>query len=88
MSQMIDAWKDVLARNPALAELEPDVEALLSYGRRHEQTFQHWLVPINACYELVGHVRKSWRGFDGGEEAWAAIDGFFASLRARAGLPS
>ena len=27
------------------------------------------LVPIDACYELVGRLRQVWRGFDGGQEA-------------------
>ena len=26
-------------------------------------------MPIDACYELVGHLRRLWRGFDGGREA-------------------
>jgi hypothetical protein len=42
------------------------------------------LVPIDACYRLVGLVKRHWRGFDGGSEAWAAIDGYFASLQAEA----
>ena len=25
-----------------------------------------FIVPIDACYELVGHLRRLWRGFDGG----------------------
>lgn len=58
-------------------ELEPDVEALLVNG---DETF---LVPIDVCYELVGLVKLSWRGFDGGTAAWQAIDGFFAQLRGR-----
>ena len=33
--------------------------------------------PIDACYELVGHLRRLWRGFDGGREAHDALDGFF-----------
>ena len=39
--------------------------------------FECFLVPIDACYELVGLVRLHWKGFDGGEEAWEAIDAFF-----------
>ena len=27
------------------------------------------LVPIDRCYELVGALRLTWRGFDGGQEA-------------------
>jgi hypothetical protein len=45
--------------------------------------FESFQVPINACYELVGKVRQHWKGFDGGEAAWTAIDGFFAALRSR-----
>jgi hypothetical protein len=42
-----------------------------------------FIVPIDACYELAGLVRRNWRGFDGGEEAAGAIDGFFARIRER-----
>ena len=37
--------------------------------------------PVDACYRLVGLVRLHWKGFDGGAEAWAAIDAFFAELQ-------
>jgi hypothetical protein len=42
-----------------------------------------FLVPIDACYELVGRVRMHWRGFQGGQEVWREIDGFFDRLRER-----
>lgn len=67
-------WDEAAA--PELASLEPDVEALLV--RRDEA----WIVPVDACYELVGRIRKSWRGFDGGSEARNEIDAFFEGLRA------
>ena len=79
----LDAWRDVHHANPVLATLEPDVEALLVHGGRGSGRFQCFLVPIDACYELVGRVRRSWRGFDGGDEAWRDIDDFFAALRER-----
>ena len=41
------------------------------------------VVPIDACYELVGRMRRTWRGFDGGQEARAALDDFFAMVDAR-----
>ncbi len=41
-------------------------------------------MPIDACYELVGHLRRLWKGFDGGREAHDALDAFFARVRARA----
>lgn len=77
----LEAWTDLLAATPALGELQPDVEALLVH--RQENGFEFFAVPIDACYELVGLVRKYWKGFDGGEEAWTAINEFFARLRER-----
>jgi hypothetical protein len=74
----LDAWVRVLAANPAVADVEPDVEALLV-----DRGSGAYLVPIDVCYELVGLVRLHWKGFDGGEEAWTAIDAFFAALRDR-----
>lgn len=79
----LSAWDAVAQANPVVAEIEPDVEALLVHGLRGGR-FDCFLVPINACYELVGRVRRTWRGFDGGAEAWSEIDAFFAALRGRA----
>jgi hypothetical protein len=76
-----ETWAAVMAANPLFATLQPDVEALLVYRRR--EAYECFLVPIDACYELVGHVRMHWKGFDGGQEAWEAIDAFFDGLRAR-----
>jgi len=77
----LETWREVEQANPALADLAPDVEALLVYKR--PEGFESWVVPIDACYELVGIVRRHWKGFQGGEEAWRAIEGFFAGLRSR-----
>src|SRR5664279_734582 len=41
------------------------------------------LVPIDVCYELVGTMRMTWRGFDGGEEARTAMDQFFTTVESR-----
>ena len=78
----LDTWEQVMAANPLLANLEPDVEALIIY--KQADRYECFLVPIDACYELVGHVRLHWRGFDGGQEAWESIDGFFGQLRDKA----
>ena len=53
------------------------------YRHRGEERFQCFIVPIDACYELTGKVRRYWKGFDGGEEVWREIEGFFFDLRAR-----
>jgi hypothetical protein len=77
----LEAWGELEAANPVLGELEPDVEALLvnrARGRR-----EHWLVPIDDCYELVGVIRTRWKGLSGGEEVWEAIGRFFDDLATR-----
>ena len=51
---------------------------------RRDGTASAILVPIDACYELVGRLRQLWRGFDGGREAHEALDAFFADVRASA----
>ncbi len=76
------AWDDVIARNPGLAQLQPDVEALL-IRRAQDATFSAHLVPIDACYELVGTMRMTWRGFDGGQEAQRSLEEFFAQVARR-----
>lgn len=77
----LDAWDELVAANPVLAELAPDVEALLVCQARGMR--EQWLVPIDDCYALVGLIRRRWRGFGGGEEAWRAIEQFFEDLAMR-----
>ncbi|WP_327294709.1 DUF5947 family protein [Streptomyces sp. NBC_01197] len=78
----LDAWDSVVRSAPALAVLRPDVEALLVRRPGTGDGSCH-LVPIDACYELVGQLRTLWRGFDGGREAHAAMDAFFTQVRER-----
>ena len=74
----LDAWRVLGERHPMLTAALPEVEAVLV---RDGECF---LVPVDACYELVGLVRTHWQGFDGGAEAHRRIDEFFATIRARA----
>jgi hypothetical protein len=74
----LDAWSELEAANPLLRELEPDVEALLVSRARGMR--EHWRVPIDDAYELVGLIRSSWKGFGGGEEVWQGIERFFEDL--------
>jgi hypothetical protein len=81
----LSAWDRVVTANPTLEVLFPDVEALLIYRtERGHGEFGCLLVPIDVCYELVGTMRSTWRGFDGGEEARTAMAEFFARAEARA----
>ncbi|MFG1810371.1 DUF5947 family protein [Streptomyces sp. NPDC049040] len=84
----LDAWDTIAEAHPELSVLRQDVEALLvrrtddcgAGAGRHDSCH---LVPIDACYELVGRLRTLWRGFDGGREARDAMDAFFARVSER-----
>lgn len=76
----LDVWAELQEANPMLRSILPDVEALLV--RRDRSASECYVVPIDRCYELVGVIRRSWKGFDGGTEAHEAITAFFAGLRA------
>jgi Family of unknown function (DUF5947) len=78
----LQAWNELVARNPVLTGLEPDVEALLV--NRTSGAREHWLAPVDRCYELVGIIRTTWRGLAGGEEVWARVGAFLDDLRSRA----
>jgi hypothetical protein len=80
----LDRWADVVAANPGLETLEPDVEAFLVRAPRGDETVESFVVPIDACYEVVGRLRQLWRGFDGGPEAQAEMTAFFERVRTRA----
>ncbi len=81
----LDAWNEIVAANPSLATLEPDVEAfLVRTDPRGGRAPECYLVPIDACYELVGHLRRLWKGFDGGTDAHAALEAFFEGVHAKA----
>jgi uncharacterized protein DUF5947 len=78
----LETWGELAAINPGVRQLAPDVEALLVY--RAKEPHQHYLVPIDDCYQLTGLIRTQWKGFTGGNEVWRAIDAFFGELAARA----
>jgi hypothetical protein len=78
----LESWGEVTDANPSLAGMMPDVEAFLVRSNRSRR--EGFIVPIDACYELVGHLRQLWRGFDGGSDAHRALDGFFERVQANA----
>ncbi len=80
----LGSWDSVCERNPAVAMVAADTEALLIRGPGDErpQADCH-LVPIDACYELVGQLRKVWRGFDGGQQAREQLSEFFDRVARR-----
>ena len=78
----LEAWEELECANPVIGEMEPDVEALLVNRARGAR--DHWLVPIDDCYDLVGLMRTRWRGLSGGKEVWEEIGRFFERLERRA----
>jgi hypothetical protein len=74
----LEAWQEIIAGQPVLKTMLPDVQALLV-----NQSTEGYIVPIDACYELVGIMRQGWRGFHGGDAVHQAIATFFDRIRAR-----
>ena len=77
----LSAWEELEKANPVLKEMERDVEALLVNRVRGAR--EHFLVPMDECYSLVGLIRMHWRGLSGGREVWEEIDRFFENLKKR-----
>jgi hypothetical protein len=77
----LESWGEIVQENPILAELEPDVEALLV--NRVGQAAEYYLAPMDECYKLVGLMRARWHGLSGGAEVWEEIKRFFAELQER-----
>ena len=78
----LPAWETIVENNLSLAQMIPDVEALLV--NRVETKRDYYLVPIDLCFELVGLIRMHWRGFSGGDLAWEEIGKFFVRLQGAA----
>jgi hypothetical protein len=74
----LEAWNELLAANPVLADLEPEVEALIV--NRLADPPLHAIVPIDRCYELVGAIKSTWEGISGGNAVENAVEAFFARL--------
>ena len=80
----LPAVENLIAEHFAFANMPSDVEALLinRLGANH----RYFRTPIDVCFELVGLIRKHWRGLSGGELVWSEIDSFFGKLQ-RMSLP-
>ncbi len=78
------SWSTLINDNPILNELKPDVEALLINRVRDRR--EYYIVPIDACYQLVGLIRSRWKGLSGGDTVWQAIEAFFVDIRKKSGI--
>ena len=84
----MDTWDELASSYPDFTSIEPDVEAILI--QRTPGVSRCFIVPIDAAYELVGIIRSTWKGFDGGEDAREKIESYFAALaqRSRGVMPA
>jgi hypothetical protein len=74
----LEAWNELVAANPILVDLEPEVEALVVNRLVDPHGFA--IVPIDRCYELVGMIKATWEGISGGDAVQNAVEAFFARL--------
>jgi Family of unknown function (DUF5947) len=79
----LGGWQDLITVHPELNVALPDVEAVLVRAPTPDRAAECFLVPIDACYQLVGTLRQRWQGFDGGPEAREEIERFFTTVRQR-----
>ena len=78
----LQSWNRIAEAYPRLRQMQPDVEALLV--NRLATPPEHYIVPVDRCYELTGIVRRHWSGFTGGDDVWREIARFFVTLREEA----
>jgi hypothetical protein len=78
----LNCWNEIEEENPALKEMDRDVEALLV--NRVGGAREFYVVPMDVCYRLVGLIRARWRGIGGGSEVREEIGRLFADLKDRA----
>jgi hypothetical protein len=82
----LSAWQRIAHAHPLLDAIEPDVEAALITRTDKTNVIEHFVVPIDTCYELAGRMRMLWKGFDGGTEAQQSIAEFLGNVRSRAAV--
>ena len=82
----LDAWDEIARDNIQLHRMDSDVEGLLVY--RVGTAREHYIVPIDECFKLIGLIRLKWKGFSGGLEVWKAIGAFLETLKAKSTKPN
>jgi hypothetical protein len=75
----LDAWDEIAQENPEVRSMESDVEGLLVY--RVDAAREHYIIPIDECFKLVGIIRLKWKGFSGGMPVWQEIGRFLETLK-------
>src|SRR6185369_7802073 len=79
----LETWNEIVRENPEIGTMEPDVEGLLVY--RVGTAREHYIIPIDECFKLIGTIRLHWKGFSGGMVVWQEIGKFLERLKGRTG---
>jgi hypothetical protein len=61
--------------------MESDVEGLLVY--RVGTAREHYIIPLDECFKLIGTIRLNWKGFSGGMLVWQEIGKFLERLKGK-----
>lgn len=75
----LEAWENLLRRNPILENMQDDLEGFLV--NRLDEEREYYIVPIDCCYELIGLIRTTWEGLHGGERMRSTVRKFFEELK-------
>jgi hypothetical protein len=79
----LETWNEIARENPEISTMEPDVEGLLVY--RVGTAREHYIIPIDECFKLIGTIRLHWKGFSGGMQVWQEIGKFLERLKGEVG---
>ena len=77
-----ETWQRMIELNPALDDLEPDIEGLIV--NRLSDPAVYAIAPIDRCYALTGAIKLTWEGISGGTGVGEAVSRFFDDLRREA----
>jgi hypothetical protein len=75
-------WSRLKQNNPVLGDMEADLEGFMI--NRLDQPHEHFIVPIDCCYKLIGLIRVTWQGMHGGKEMQNSVRQFFNELKEKA----
>lgn len=77
----LEIWNEIAHENPEANTMEADVEGLLVY--RVGTAKEHYIIPLDECFKLIGTIRLNWKGFSGGMQVWQEIGKFLERLKER-----
>ena len=80
----LETWEEIRREHPVLAELEPDVQALLvNRVRRGAARRRASSCRSTSASGWSASSGSHWKGFTGGTDVWEEIDAFLRRLAGR-----